>query len=133
EAIPLEYNLAGLNAISFEKGCYVGQELVARTHHRGVIRKRILPVNFRLENGEEVQQEVAPKSEVINSDSGKAIGIATTVLGSRGLALLRLESALKSSAHLNVKGLENVQVKVLRPKWWPSEWAQEEEQQAAVA
>ncbi|KAK8944679.1 hypothetical protein KSP39_PZI007849 [Platanthera zijinensis] len=29
EAIPLEYNLHGLNAISFDKGCYVGQELVA--------------------------------------------------------------------------------------------------------
>ena len=43
EAIPLEYNLAGLNAISFDKGCYVGQEFIARTHHRGVIRKRLLP------------------------------------------------------------------------------------------
>jgi folate-binding protein YgfZ len=52
EAIPLEYNLAGLSAISFEKGCYVGQELVARTHHRGVIRKRLMPVNFLQDNGE---------------------------------------------------------------------------------
>lgn len=46
EAIPLEYNLAGLNAISFDKGCYVGQESVARTHHRGVIRKRLMPLKF---------------------------------------------------------------------------------------
>lgn len=46
EAIPLEYNLAGLNAISFDKGCYVGQELIARSHHRGVIRKRLLPLKF---------------------------------------------------------------------------------------
>ncbi|KAE8727636.1 Ankyrin repeat and KH domain-containing protein 1 [Hibiscus syriacus] len=30
EAIPLEYNFAGLNAISFDKGCYVGQELIAQ-------------------------------------------------------------------------------------------------------
>ncbi|KAB2039003.1 hypothetical protein ES319_D03G183100v1 [Gossypium barbadense] len=36
EAIPLEYNFAGLNAISFDKGCYVGQELIARAHHRGL-------------------------------------------------------------------------------------------------
>ena len=36
--LPLECNLAGLNAVSFEKGCYVGQELTARTHHRGVVR-----------------------------------------------------------------------------------------------
>ena len=52
EAIPLEYNLAGLKAINFDKGCYVGQELVARTHHRGVIRKRLMPLNFVRGNGE---------------------------------------------------------------------------------
>lgn len=46
EAIPLEYNFVGLNAISFDKGCYVGQELIARTHHRGVIRKRLIPLQF---------------------------------------------------------------------------------------
>ena len=37
--LPLEANLEGLDAISFDKGCYIGQELTARTHHRGVIRK----------------------------------------------------------------------------------------------
>lgn len=52
EAMPLEYNLAGLNAISFDKGCYMGQELVARTHHRGVIRKRLLPLRFLNNSGE---------------------------------------------------------------------------------
>lgn len=52
EAIPLEYNLVGLKAINFDKGCYVGQELVARTHHRGVIRKRLMPLNFVHGNGE---------------------------------------------------------------------------------
>jgi len=52
DAIALEYNLAGLNAIDFDKGCYVGQELIARTHHRGVIRKRVMPLNFVQANGE---------------------------------------------------------------------------------
>ena len=41
--IPLECNLDLLNYISFSKGCYVGQELVARTKHKGMVRKRILP------------------------------------------------------------------------------------------
>lgn len=45
-AIPLEYNLDGLNAISFTKGCYVGQELIARSHFRGVIRKRLMPIEI---------------------------------------------------------------------------------------
>lgn len=42
--MPLEWNLDGLHAISFTKGCYVGQELMARTHFRGVVRKRLAPV-----------------------------------------------------------------------------------------
>lgn len=46
EAIPLEYNLDGLHGISYEKGCYIGQELIARTHHKGVVRKRVFPVVF---------------------------------------------------------------------------------------
>lgn len=106
---------------------------MARTHHRGVIRKRLLPVNFIHDSGEEVHQAVAPKSEIIEVNSGKKVGTATTALGSRGLALLRLEAAFKNTSQLNVKGLENVNVKVIRPKWWPSEWGQEEEQATAVA
>lgn len=44
QKIPLECNLEFLNAISYSKGCYLGQELTARTHHTGSIRKRILPI-----------------------------------------------------------------------------------------
>jgi folate-binding protein YgfZ len=40
----LECNQEFLNAISFQKGCYLGQELTARSQHLGVIRKRILPL-----------------------------------------------------------------------------------------
>lgn len=46
-AVPLEYNLDGLNAISFSKGCYVGQELVARTHFQGMVRKRLMPITLQ--------------------------------------------------------------------------------------
>jgi len=44
EALPLEANLELLNAISFRKGCYLGQELTARTKFRGVVRKRLVPM-----------------------------------------------------------------------------------------
>lgn len=41
--IPFETNLDLLNYISLHKGCYIGQELVARTQYKGVVRKRLVP------------------------------------------------------------------------------------------
>lgn len=41
---PLEAGLEDLHAIDYGKGCYVGQELTARTHYRGTVRKRLFPV-----------------------------------------------------------------------------------------
>lgn len=40
---PFQGNLDLLNAISFTKGCYMGQELVSRIHHRGLVKKRMAP------------------------------------------------------------------------------------------
>lgn len=43
KTLPLEANFDHLNAISWTKGCYVGQELTTRTHHQGLVRKRVVP------------------------------------------------------------------------------------------
>lgn len=45
---PFEGNLDRLNALSFTKGCYMGQELVSRIHHRGLIKKRLSPIDGQL-------------------------------------------------------------------------------------
>ncbi|KAI9890566.1 MAG: ccr4 associated factor [Vezdaea aestivalis] len=76
EALPQESNLDALGAIDFRKGCYVGQELTIRTHHTGVVRKRILPVYLarteeeRLALSENIGKEVAP---LISEDYTSAI------------------------------------------------------------
>ncbi|VFQ88730.1 unnamed protein product [Cuscuta campestris] len=122
ESIPLEYNLDALNAFSFDKGCYVGQELIARTRTRGVIRKRLLPLRFLDRDGNEVEMRVAAGSCVIDAQSGKKAGTVTTALGSRGFGLLRLEYVLTGSGNLAIQDHEDVQVHAVVPKWWPSEW-----------
>ena len=43
DKLPLNYNLHNLNGISFNKGCYIGQELTQRTYHTGVLRKILMP------------------------------------------------------------------------------------------
>ncbi|KAG2330547.1 hypothetical protein Bca4012_019868 [Brassica carinata] len=133
EAIPLEYNFVGLNAISFDKGCYVGQELIARTHHRGVIRKRLVPLRFIDSNGKEVNQKIAAGAEVVESGSGKKLGTVSTALVSRGMGVMRVEEAFKASAELSVSGSEEVKVEAIRPRWWPAEWFQQNQSGVASA
>jgi folate-binding protein YgfZ len=43
-SLPAEATLDYLNAISYSKGCYVGQELTARTHFIGTTRKMLVPI-----------------------------------------------------------------------------------------
>ncbi len=77
----LEYNVDELNGVSWNKGCYMGQELMARTHHTGVIRKRLLPIT--LEAGTlNVGDEVYLNDQKIGTLKGVATGVA--------LALIRL-------------------------------------------
>jgi folate-binding protein YgfZ len=75
-------NLDAMNAVDFKKGCYVGQEVVARVHFRKSARKRIVKVLF---NG----PVPASGSEILFGDI--AIGQIGSIAGSEGLAMLRLD------------------------------------------
>jgi len=57
--IPLEANIELMNGVSFHKGCYVGQELVARTQFKGLVRKRVCPLLLIPDTGEAVSSMVA--------------------------------------------------------------------------
>ncbi|MDP3532337.1 MAG: folate-binding protein [Alphaproteobacteria bacterium] len=46
KAILLENGFDDMGAIDWEKGCYLGQELTARTKYRGLVRKRLLPFSY---------------------------------------------------------------------------------------
>ncbi|KAF5103112.1 hypothetical protein D0Z00_000090 [Geotrichum galactomycetum] len=60
-ALPLESCIDFMGGINFNKGCYVGQELTIRSHHHGVVRKRIIPVVFypNSSNSEEVEIDLS--------------------------------------------------------------------------
>src|SRR5262249_3416018 len=81
-AILLENGFDELHGIDWQKGCYMGQELTARTRYRGLVRKRLLPV--------EVEGPLpAPGTPVMAGD--KEVGQMRSGGDGLGLALLRLE------------------------------------------
>ena len=65
---PQEINYQLVNAISFRKGCYTGQEIVARLHYRGKLKRHMYRFNTLSE------QLPLPGDEVINSMSGQPAG-----------------------------------------------------------
>ncbi len=77
-----DVNLDQLNGVDFKKGCYVGQEVVARVHFRNSARKRIVKVHF---NGPTPEQGAPIMAGEI------AIGLIGSTAGSEGLASLRLD------------------------------------------
>lgn len=82
DTFPLEAGLDKLNAIDFQKGCFVGQEVTSRTHRRGSVRKRIIPVT--------VNGSLAATGSDILAGERKA-GTLLSGSGDRALALLRLD------------------------------------------
>lgn len=63
--LPFDTNLDYINGLSLEKGCYMGQELTIRTYNNGIIRKRIVPIQFfDVEDLSKIQQ-----SELIEFDN----------------------------------------------------------------
>ncbi len=78
----LEHRMDELNAIDFKKGCYVGQELTARTKYRGNVRKKLTHVS--------VEGDLPPAGTPVLAD-GIEIGTVRSGLGNQALAILRIE------------------------------------------
>lgn len=65
--LPQMINWEALGGISFKKGCYTGQEVVARAHFRGQVKRRL--VRAQLEGG-----ELPPLGSPVETSEGKAVG-----------------------------------------------------------
>ena len=89
DAFPHDANFDLLHGLDFDKGCYVGQEVVSRMKHRGTARKRIARVKLTAE-------PASPGTPVL--DGALAVGTLGSSSGREALATLRLDRVEEAKA-----------------------------------
>jgi folate-binding protein YgfZ len=99
DAFPHQTNMDRLHGVDFDKGCYVGQEVVSRMQHRGTARTRTVRVMLDGPSPE-------PGAAILAGD--KPVGTMGSAAGSHGLALIRIDratDALQAGVPLTAGGL----------------------------
>lgn len=90
--VPQMLNLHWLHAMDFDKGCYPGQETIARLHYRGRLTRRVFRLGW--------QGSCPMPGEKIHHSSGQSVGQILQSAGAgegRALAVLRIDSANRTS------------------------------------
>ena len=108
DAFPHETGMDQLGGVDFDKGCYVGQEVVSRMEHRGTARTRTVGVTF---------EDFAPECGLPVLAGEKPAGTMGSSVRGRGIALLRLDraaDAIAAGAPLTAGGLT---LEAVRPPW----------------
>jgi folate-binding protein YgfZ len=83
KTVLLEAGFDELHGVSWTKGCYMGQELTARTKYRGLVKRRLVPVK--------VSGPLPPAGSPILRGEAE-VGTMRSGLGQSGMAVLRLDS-----------------------------------------
>src|SRR6202142_2737908 len=99
DAFPHETNMERLHGVDFDKGCYVGQEVVSRMEHRGTARTRTVRI---------VLDGPAPEPGATILAGDKPVGTIGSAAGRHGLALIRIDrvaDALEAGVPLTAGGL----------------------------
>ncbi len=82
KSVLLENGFDELGGVDWDKGCYMGQEVTARTKHRGLVKKRLVPVAI---------DGVPPEAGTPVLAGEKNAGEIRSTAGAMGLALLKLD------------------------------------------
>jgi folate-binding protein YgfZ len=108
DAFPHDVLLDQLAGIGFQKGCYIGQEVVSRMQHRGTARRRVLIVHG---------EYLLPASGTEITAGGRALGTLGSVSGTDGLAIVRIDrvkDAMDCGEPISASGMP---VTLAIPKW----------------
>jgi folate-binding protein YgfZ len=83
----LEAGFDELNGVDWQKGCYMGQELTARTKYRGLVKRRLLPVTL---------EAAAPAAGTPILAEGVEVGTIRSAAGAVAMAMIRTDALAKA-------------------------------------
>jgi folate-binding protein YgfZ len=105
KSLLMESGFDELNGLDWDKGCYMGQELTARTRYRGLVKKRLLPV--------EIDGPVPGPGTLVRAGELEA-GVLRSTANGRGLALLRVAQLGEDAPPLTAG---EARLTVVKPDW----------------
>jgi folate-binding protein YgfZ len=113
DTFPHEADMDQLNGVDFDKGCYVGQEVVSRVEHRASARNRVMPIAY---------DEFAPSSGLPIMAGDKQVGMLGSTAKGKGLALVRLDRVEDARAAGTPLEAGGIAIHVVKPAWATFEW-----------
>jgi tRNA-modifying protein YgfZ len=108
DAFPHETDMDQLGGIDFDKGCFVGQEVVSRIENRGTARARVVPLAF---------DGFAPEPGTPVSAGERSVGTLGSSARGRALAMLRLDRAADALAAGQPLIAGGVEMRLAKPSW----------------
>jgi tRNA-modifying protein YgfZ len=108
DIFPHEADMDQLGGIDFEKGCYVGQEVVSRVEHRATARNRLVPIAY---------DEYAPEDGLPVMAGEKQVGTLGSTANKRGIAMLRLDRVADAIAAGTPLKAGGVTIRAVKPDW----------------
>jgi hypothetical protein len=107
KALPPEYGVDLLNGISYSKGCYVGQEVIARTKYQGIVRKKV----YHAEAETDIS-DIKHGTEITFEDV--KIGIFCSGYGLEGIILIREQE----DSVFNIGMVNQLKLKIKPAIWY---------------
>ena len=108
DAFPHEADMDQLAGVDFQKGCYVGQEVVSRMEHRGTARTRAVPVRY---------DGAAPQAGTAIVAGDRQLGHMGSAAAGIGIALLRLDRVADALSHGEPLTAGGVPIHLVKPDW----------------
>lgn len=122
KSVLLEGGFEELNGVDFDKGCYLGQELTARTKHRGLVKRRLLPVVF---------DGPSPLPGAAIFMEGREAGEMRSSRDGHGLAILRIDAVERGDGKTIELTAGETKITPHRPIWaTPASNSKQQEKQS---